>query len=97
MSPAPDATAVVALHGEVDMETADEIAGVVRTALDAGYTRLALDLSQVTFMDSQGLNALIGGRNEVLAAGGSLVSRDPSPAVCRVLELTGLDGIFYER
>ena len=95
--PVPEGTAVVALHGEIDMTTADDICGVVDIAIRASYTDLVLDFADVTFMDSQGISALIVGRQAMEAAGGTLAIRNPSPSVRRVLELTQLDSVFLER
>lgn len=54
---------------------------------------LVLDLSRVGFMDSSGL-ALILGRVEVAATmGGSVHVTGPSPAVMRIIRLSGIDRV----
>lgn len=49
----------VLVAGELDMATANELEGFVRTALAAGPPSLTLDLSDVTFIDSFGVRALV--------------------------------------
>ena len=79
----------VALRGEIDRMTAEGIAGAASLAQDARCD-LVLDLSAVTFMDSQGVNALIKANQSMAAAGSVLTVHDPSAAVRRVIEVTGL-------
>ena len=54
---------------------------------------LRIDLSGVTFMDSSGLNALIGIRTLALARH-TLVVENSSANVRRILEITGLSQAF---
>jgi stage II sporulation protein AA (anti-sigma F factor antagonist) len=44
----------------------------------------------VSFIDCAGLGVVVAVRREVDAAGGRLVLAGPSPAVSRLLDLTGL-------
>jgi anti-anti-sigma factor len=79
------------LSGELDRSTVDRFEAALDGTRDAGArdagARVVLDLSRVTFVDSSGVRSLIGlGRS----LGSSLVLRDPSPRVRRVLELRGL-------
>lgn len=54
---------------------------------------LVLDLSRVGFMDSSGL-ALILGRVEVAAAVGGVVHvTGPSPAVMRIIRISGIERV----
>lgn len=80
--------AVVCFTGEIDIATAPEIVDVARRCLDRGHREVVIDASQITFMDSQGLRALITAEQTVRMAGGSLRVRRPSRQVRRLLELS---------
>ncbi len=86
---------VTQLHvvGDVDMATADELREVAVRAITAFTGTVRVDLSQVTFMDSTGLNALIAIRNHC-EPHHVLVLEGPPPQVRRILEVSGLDGLF---
>jgi anti-anti-sigma factor len=75
------------LIGEIDMDTSS----ILRRRLEADPAVTVLDLREVTFIDSTGLNVLIhANRNRV----DGLVLRSPAGAVARVLELSGMDRLF---
>jgi len=56
--------------------------------------RTILDMRAVTFMDSTALRAMSLLRQECLASGPGLFIRQPSEAVCRLPDLTGLATSF---
>jgi anti-sigma B factor antagonist len=83
-----EAPRTLGLGGELDLHEADDLSA--RLALEGqGWGDLTLDTSQLTFIDSSGLRALLRVA-ESLAGRGNLVLRSPSPPVRRVLELMGL-------
>ena len=90
----PADRSVVILRGEVDMATAPSIEVTVKSRLRSGCRDLTIDLSDVTFMDSQGLNALVRAHTALAADGGDLRLRAPSKAVTAALSLTGLDRVL---
>jgi anti-anti-sigma regulatory factor len=53
-----DATAVLALNGELDASNFEELIEAARRAADSGARQLVLDLSDLTYMGSSGLVAL---------------------------------------
>jgi anti-sigma B factor antagonist len=77
--------------GELDAYTV----GQFREALSSVATspRLLIDLSQVPFMDSAGLGALIGGIRRVREAGGEVAVSCSRPTLTRLLHTTGFDRI----
>lgn len=82
------------LSGEVDIHTADAIRGAASLAVADGASSLCLDLAEVTFMDSQGLNALVGAHRALDRVGAELhLANVPAP-LQRLLELTGLDRVL---
>jgi anti-anti-sigma factor len=90
----PADPSVVVLRGELDMATAPAVAVTVASRLRAGCRHLTIDLSDVTFLDSQGLNALVKANVELAAAGGELRLRSPSKAARATLCLSGLDRLL---
>lgn len=56
-------------------------------------TPLVVDLARVTFMDSAGLGALIGGIRRVRHLGGDVALASPRRSIARVLQTTGIDRI----
>jgi stage II sporulation protein AA (anti-sigma F factor antagonist) len=90
----PADPSVVVLRGELDMATAPAVAVTVASRLRAGCRHLTIDLSDVTFLDSQGLNALVKANVELAAAGGELRLRSPSKAARATLRLSGLDRLL---
>jgi anti-anti-sigma factor len=83
-------TQVVALCGELDLANAGTAEAALEAALDNGGTPVVVDMRELEFIDSTGIALLVAilARNE----GEERIRFVPStsPAVARVLELTGL-------
>lgn len=62
----------------------------LEAVIDASTGAVTVDLSQVTFLDSTGLKALVAEHRRLHAEGRRLTVRNPSPAVFRVLNLSGV-------
>ena len=86
-----DGYIVVWAHGEIDMATAPELMKEVGEAVRARPGRVIVDLTQVTFMDSTGLNALVRAKHR---ADGEVRLVGPCEMVRKVLRLTGLEEVF---
>jgi anti-sigma B factor antagonist len=86
--------AVIRLRGRLTMVDAPALRSTVSAALEAGRTRLVLDLSECEFMDSSGLGAVIGGLKTARQAGGDLRIASLTPQVATVLQLTNLDRVL---
>ena len=83
---------VVSVRGELDLYTAPQLREAV-LGLDAGSPPdVAVDLSDVGFIDSSGLGAIIACLKHVREQGGelALVTPEASP-LTKLLALTGLD------
>jgi anti-anti-sigma factor len=79
----------VALHGELDVASAD---GFADSLVELAGSTVVVDLSDLTFMDSSGIGALVRARNRIRAGGlGELVLTRPGAIVRSVLEIVGLD------
>jgi anti-anti-sigma factor len=89
-----DGNAEVGVRGEVDIHTCAELERTLTTLADKGVHVITLDLGEVAFIDSSGLRALVVGHKALQDHGGSLVVANPSSSTARLLEVTGLDGLF---
>jgi anti-anti-sigma factor len=86
--------ATFVVDGEIDISNAREFGSALLERIeDPDTTQVVVDLSRVDFMDSSGLQALLGARRN--ASGRvDLVLRNPSSAIVRLLELTSLTELF---
>jgi anti-sigma B factor antagonist len=89
-----DGRAVLRVAGEVDVYTAPQLREQIRDLAAKGTVHLIADLSQVGFIDSSGLGALIGGLRRVREDDGSLVLVTSAPRTRRLLQVTGLTKVF---
>ena len=78
--------AVLTLSGELDLSNVEALRNDLQTAMTDEPARLVFDLSQLDFIDSSGLALLL----EASRGAPSVEVRAPSPAVRRLLEVTGL-------
>jgi len=78
------------------MVTAGRFREVVTEIVDSGKSRIVVDLSQTTFLDSSGLGALISGLKSARQAGGDLRLAAPTDQVQLVLKLTNMDRVLAD-
>ncbi len=86
--------AEITVHGEVDVHSCGDLEKALTDLADDGVVTVTLDLANVSFIDSSGLRALVVGHKALQDRGGGLVVANPSPSTARLLEVTGLDGLF---
>jgi len=87
----PGPIQILAVHGELDLVTADSLYVRAWAAIH-GHTRLLLlDLTGVSFCDARGLGALVRIANDADAAGCRYGLITPRPNVAAILRITGLD------
>jgi anti-sigma B factor antagonist len=85
---------IVALHGELDLASAEGLAGAL---VDLAGSTLVVDLADLSFMDSSGIGALVTARKRIRAQGlGDLVVTRPTAIVQKALEIVGLDELIAE-
>ncbi len=84
---------VVAVEGELDLTTAPRLKWMLVDAIESARTRLVLDLSATTFMDSTALGVLVV-VNRNLHPGAAMAIVCPNANVLRIFELSGMDGAF---
>ena len=85
-----DEDGAVVVAGEIDLASVDELSTQIRAALDDAGPTFVVDLAGVVFMDSSGLGLLLKIRETCTARDAVFVVRDPSAAVRRLLDITGL-------
>jgi anti-anti-sigma factor len=88
----PDDTVVVALRGNLDIDTALVLSTTLDQVLDQPLPQVVVDLSGVAFCDSTGLSGFVVGHNRAAAAGGWLRLAAPSDWMARLLDTVGLTG-----
>ena len=86
----PTGAQVVTLAGELDSSNAATLQERVASIPPRLAAPLIFDLTGLRFMDSAGIAVLIG----AAAKASSVSLRNPSPIIRRVLEATGLTGVF---
>jgi anti-anti-sigma factor len=80
---------VLVLRGEIDLSSVVGLRTAVEELPRAQADHLMIDLAEVSFMDSTGLGWMAG-----LARSGTTVSlRRTPPAIRKLLEVTGIDGV----
>lgn len=82
---------ILRLTGEVDAYTVGEFREALAGIEDVHW--LIVDLSEVPFMDSAGLGALIGGIRRVREAEGDVAVVSTTAGLNRLLHTTGFDRI----
>ncbi|MDH6431579.1 anti-anti-sigma factor [Streptomyces sp. SAI-144] len=88
-----DGITVLGLDGEIDHQSVGGLTRALSVADAPEGHRVVIDLTQVTFMDSSGVNALIAAYQSALAAQGWLRLVVARGAVLRTLQLVGLDTV----
>lgn len=92
-----DAVAVLALAGELDMASAPVFLEHVDALVAAGKVHVVVDVTELSFCDSAGLNAFIRGDRQCAARGGWLRLTGAQGHVARVIELSGLHEVLVLR
>ena len=85
--------AIVSLTGEVDLEHSPRARALLLEWVERG-SRVLVDLSEVTYIDSSGVASLIEAFQLARKRSVDFALADVSPAALRVLELARLDRVF---
>lgn len=80
--------------GELDIATVSKLRERLDVAIDAGVRRLVIDLSDVRFLDSVALAAIVTAKRRLTDDGRLVVVVDRSSYVMLVFECSGLPGII---
>ena len=82
------------LRGSLDLATSPTVRAALMEGTEKGKRDLVVDLTQLEFLDSTGLGALIGAHRRATEHGGTfrlIVSDGP---IARLLNITGLIRVF---
>jgi anti-sigma B factor antagonist len=86
----PSGVPIIGVSGDLDISNADTLRAKVAEVLARRPPRLVFDLARLRFMDSAGIAVLLVAAEKVDA----VHIRNPTAAVRRVLELTGLTQVL---
>jgi anti-sigma B factor antagonist len=86
----PTGVVLVTVSGDLDISNAGTLEQAVASITAKHPERVVFDLSGLRFMDSAGIAVLLDCARKV----NTVRLRDPSPAVRRVVELTGLTDVL---
>lgn len=81
----------VALRGELDLSGIDRARQAIEQAESAESPLLVLDLSELEFIDSTGLEVMLRAARRAHDSGRRLIVARPSRYVRRLLEMTAID------
>lgn len=86
---------IIQLSGKVTIGAGDvKIRELIDAALDAGKSRIVLDLGGVTAIDSSGIGEMVASYTTVTKRGGSLKLLRLSPKINDILHVTQLITVF---
>ncbi len=86
--------ATIRVSGEVDLYSSPELRSAINAAMGRSGSVVAVDLSDVAYMDSSGVATLVEGLRNQQAKESRLVLLKPSNSVMKVLQLSRLDAVF---
>ena len=87
-------TQIFVLHGSMDIATSPTVRAALLEAADGGRHDVIVDLTQLEFLDSTGLGALIGAHKRAKEHGGRVRLVAQEGQILRLLRITGLLGVF---
>jgi anti-sigma B factor antagonist len=87
-------TAVLRLHGDLDMRTARLLRDELSPRLEQQGHTVVVDLTGLEFLGSAGLSELVGSNEAATDRGVTLLLVATSRTVLRPLEITGLGSLF---
>lgn len=87
---------LLALTGRLDVHSAADVRLALADAVEQGADALVLDLSDLQAVDATGLGVLVGAHRHAGRAGRTLVLRDVSQQVGRLLRVTRLDRVLHQ-
>jgi anti-anti-sigma factor len=84
----------VRVVGELDALSAPELRECFISCAHDGQDRVLVELAELDFIDSSGIEALLIGHQRLRAQGGQFLLKEPPPRLSAILEITGLDRTF---
>jgi anti-sigma B factor antagonist len=85
---------VLSVAGDLDLDSAGTLTTAALDLIGRGSCDVVLEMAQVPFCDSMGLNAVLRVLRQAKAAGGSLTLVSTADPVKRLLSMCGVDQII---
>ncbi len=82
---------VIEIAGEIDISNADKLREAIDMALEQPCEAVALDFSQVSYIDSTGIGVLVGASHHADDHEKAFSVEHAQPNVLRVVQLLGVD------
>jgi anti-sigma B factor antagonist len=82
------------VHGEIDVYSAPALKDAVTDLLGPDHPAVIVDLTDVGFLDSTGLGALVAARTSATDAQVRLLVVSDRDRILKLFRITGLDGVF---
>ncbi len=89
-----DGYAIFAVKGRLDALTAADFNLMVEERIKTGLDRLTFDLSELDYISSAGLRAILSTAKQLQARGGELRLAALQPGVATVFKVSGFDKII---
>jgi anti-sigma B factor antagonist len=85
----------IALYGRLDGPGTEEVSAELEALATTGSRRIVVDLTQISFLASVGIRAVLGSAKALQRNGGRMVLLvGTNPFVTRTLEATGIDALI---
>ncbi|MFD2200693.1 STAS domain-containing protein [Shivajiella indica] len=82
------------LEEKLDSSLSPKLKSELLTVHAEGYNNLVIDMSQVKYVDSSGLSALLVGNREFSRNGGIFIISTPNEHVTKLIKISMLDKVF---
>lgn len=92
-----DSHSIIEVRGEVDVHSAPRLRDRLVEVVDGGSRSVIVDLTELGFIDSTGLGALVAGRNHAEENGASLQLVCNTERLLKLFRITGLHEVFTIR
>jgi anti-sigma B factor antagonist len=87
---------VVKLSGKIDSSNASDFDNTLKDLLSNGRRNLVLDMSNLEYMSSAGLRAIVAALKSARSRGGDVVVAEPSERMVDTLKLVGFQSLFKQ-
>ncbi len=91
-----EAEVCVALQGEIDLSTAGALGDLLATVVSEQPRRIVVDMVRVSFMDSTGINVLLGAMTSAARVDCTLVVRHANRTIRSALTICGVADVLLD-